>query len=110
MPFALAGRTPFEACRVLIEHSALTMAELRALEAAAAGAPDVLTLLAVSRRQAQSMLARWRGPIDGLRLLPLRHWASPAIVRGGAPLDAGLRVRLGREVFDRLDAGEVSSW
>lgn len=75
--------TPAEACGVLISHSALSWAELMVLEAAAAGEETVLEL---GRREAAGQLARWRGPLPGLRLVPLAHWGT-AIVRGGAPYD-----------------------
>lgn len=76
---------------MLIEHSALTWAELLVLRNAAAGEE---TLLDVDREQAVSLLARWEGPVRGLRFRPLPHWGS-AMVRGGAPLDTAARCELG---------------
>src|SRR5690625_4626782 len=68
-----------ERARALIEASALTVAELDALEAAAAGEQRLAGLTADA---AAGLLARWRGPIPGLKLRPLPHWpAEPTTER-----------------------------
>jgi hypothetical protein len=88
VPFAVAGMTPAEALWALMERSLLTMAELRMLTGAAAGSRPVLSLLGITRRQAEMALERWRGPVPGVRLRELPHWDTAA-VHGGVPLDAG---------------------
>lgn len=95
-PFDLPGMTPEEACDALIGASALTWAELWVLESAAAGQE---TLLDLTREQAASRLALWRGPIPGLRLMPLPHWGT-AWVDGGAPYDPDRRAQVAGNPFD----------
>lgn len=56
--------------RVIVSGSALTPDELAALERAADGSRPLDGLPA---DRAAAALARWRGPISGLRLLPLAH-------------------------------------
>lgn len=54
----------------LVEASALTPDEVTALQHAADGTRP---LDGLTPEQAAHTLARWRGPIPGLRLLPLAH-------------------------------------
>lgn len=94
-PFDLPGLTPVEAAWALVEASALTWAELLALRAAAvAEQPEDSPLPDLPPERAAALLARWSGPIKGLRLRPLRHWGT-ARVRGGAPYDPEARRRAG---------------
>jgi hypothetical protein len=85
-PFAIAGLAPAQALWALVERSLLTMAEQRMVEQAAAGSKPVLSMLGITRRQAEMSLERWRGPTPGLRLTELPHWGTAA-VHGGVPLD-----------------------
>jgi hypothetical protein len=97
-PFALPGISKEDAAVWLIEHGQLTWEEIMILEAAVAGVED--GPLNLTAEQAAMHLARWRGPIRGLRLIELPHWRSRGIVRRGAPLDTAARRDAGRSPFD----------
>lgn len=97
MPFTLPDMSREEAATWLIEHGQLSWEELGILRDAAAGVEE--GPLNVTRERAAGMLARWSGPIPGLKLVPLRHWQSAAIVRGGAPLDMATRRAAGQSPF-----------
>ena len=75
VPFGIAGLTPAAALWALVERSLLTLAEVRMLEQAAAGARPVLSLLGITQRQASMALDRWRGSetstVPWQRLKPL---------------------------------------
>lgn len=64
--------SPWQAACELVELGALTGDEIAVLRAAAAG--DVPGWLGCSVEQAAGLLARWEGPIRGLKLRPLPHW------------------------------------
>jgi len=73
-PAPAPAPTREQAAQILIEHSALTPAELNELHKAARGQRSVLKM---RRNQAAALLARWQGPIPGLHLTPLhRHPAT----------------------------------
>jgi hypothetical protein len=69
----VAPATREQAARFLVERSALTAGEVAELHGAARGEPSALDM---SQAQAESLLARWLGPIPGLHLLPLPHWTA----------------------------------
>lgn len=66
--------TPWASAWQLCELGALSDDELSVLRAAAAG--DVPDWLDCNPVQAASLLARWSGPIRGLKLRPLPHWRN----------------------------------
>lgn len=63
---------PADRARTLIECSALTPDEIAILEWIEMGGDN--PCLPITAEMAGRMLARWRGPIPGLKLVPLAHW------------------------------------
>lgn len=93
-PFDLPGLSAREAASLLISHSALTWQEVQLLESIADEEGDEPERDDIRPSDARRLLAYWRGPIPGLRLMPLRHWGRRSWVRGGAPYDPNQRAAL----------------